>query len=329
MTGVVIGLLALFSIAWLSAASAAVRSVSRIWLRHWVEQHLQGAVRGEPYLDRPQSLLAVSSALSAGAVGILGATVGATVTGAGRLAAAALLGAVAVLIVGQAIPRAVGRHWAMSLAPILLPPLRTIERAMGRFVAARSSGGDGEADGRAAAVARARIEDLLREGELEGIGGHGEIAIITGVLDFGAKLVADVMTPRSAVFALASSTPPKELAARIAASGFSRVPVTGEGLDEVIGMVHVFDVLKAGGTRMPPVRPVAFAAATQRCSELLVAMQRQRVHLAVVRDDQQHTVGIVTLEDLLEELVGDISDEHDEPHDAAVVAGRATLMGAA
>jgi putative hemolysin len=88
-------------------------------------------------------------------------------------------------------------------------------------------------------------------------------------------------------------------------------------------MVHVFDVLKAGGDRLPPIRPVASATDGQRCTELLVEMQRKRLHLAIVRDAQGRTVGLVTLEDLLEELVGDISDEHDEPEHAVQGSGRA------
>lgn len=322
MIATLVGLAALLAVAWLSAASAAVRSVSRIWLRHWVEQQLQGAVRGEPYLDRPQSLLAISAVGIAMAVGVLGATLGASAAEPGlHLVVGLGCWGMALLALGQMIPRAVGRHWAMQLAPVLLPPLRALERAVGRLAAGPRDAGAAEHSGSTAS--RARIEDLLREGELEGIGAQGEIAIITGVLDFGAKLVGDVMTKREDVFTLSANTPPRDLAAAIAASGYSRVPITGAGIDDITGMVHVFDVLKAGGTRTPPLRAVAFATGTHRCSDLLVEMQRRRLHLAVVRDAENRTVGIVTLEDLLEELVGDISDEHDDVPAVAASAGTA------
>jgi putative hemolysin len=129
------------------------------------------------------------------------------------------------------------------------------------------------------------------------------------------------MTPRGEVFALDAATPPDELARRIAQAAYSRVPIYRGTLDDVVGMVHVFDVLKAAGEQVPPIRPVAFAAATSRCNDLLFAMLRARNHLAIVRGDGGHTVGIVTLEDLLEELVGDIRDEHDEPHPAPRAQG--------
>ena len=91
------------------------------------------------------------------------------------------------------------------------------------------------------------------------------------------------------------------------------MPLCDGGIDHIIGMAHVFDVLKAGRDVRPPVRPVAFAAPTKPCNEQLFEMLRARRHLAIVRDESGRTLGLVTLEDLLEELVGDIRDEHDEP----------------
>jgi putative hemolysin len=160
---------------------------------------------------------------------------------------------------------------------------------------------------------RDAIQDLLREGELEGIGEREEIAIISGVVEFSEKKVAETMRGRADIFAIDEDTPPHDLAIRIAAAGYSRVPVYRGPMDNVIGMVHAFDVLKSYGEAMPRIRPVAFAAPTDACNELLFRMLRSRLHLAIVRDLDQKVVGLVTLEDLLEELVGDIRDEHDEP----------------
>jgi CBS domain containing-hemolysin-like protein len=87
--------------------------------------------------------------------------------------------------------------------------------------------------------------------------------------------------------------------------------------------VHVFDIFKYSDADRPRIRPVAFARPTASCKELLFVMLRERKHLAVVRDDGGATLGIVTLEDLLEELVGDIRDEHDEPAPGAAVLSRA------
>jgi CBS domain containing-hemolysin-like protein len=90
------------------------------------------------------------------------------------------------------------------------------------------------------------------------------------------------------------------------------VPIYNGTLDTIVGMVHAFDVIKAHGEMPSTLRPVAFSAPNAPCNELLFRMLRVRQHLAIVQDAGR-TVGLVTLEDLLEELVGDIRDEHDEP----------------
>lgn len=308
-------LLALLLVSWLTAAATAVRSVSRIWLRHWAERQLGGSVT-EAYLAQPQRLLLASATMTALAVALAGSVLGARL---GRDPLAVVAGVVVTtlvfLLLGQLLPRAIGRHWASRLIPVLLPPLHVSEYLLGPLL--RSCG-------RLARLALSRqpeaeesprdgIQDLLREGELEGIGEPEEIEIITGVVEFGEKLLRDVMTPRTDVFALDAATPPHEMARAIARSGYSRVPIYRGSLDEIIGMVHVFDVLKVGGETKPFVHEVAHAPATKRCSEMLFEMLRGQRHLAVVIDEFGGTAGIVTLEDVLEELVGDIRDEHDDP----------------
>ncbi len=317
MTPVVGLVVLLVVVAWLTAAAAAVRSVSRIWLRHWVEQRLRGAAVAELYLERPQRLLLAASTGGALAVFLGGQVLATAWPGGTALTVARLLAAAfIVLVIGQLIPRALGRRWATRALPVLLPLLRLVGLLVAPlFVLARLARRLAGVEPEKAREANARedIEDLLREGELEGVGEHDEIAIITGVVHFGEKSLADVLTPRDDIFFLERDTPPAEFAARFAQSGYSRVPICDGGIDNIVGMAHVFDVLKAGGDGRPSVRPVAFAAPTKPCNEQLFEMLRARRHLAIVRDEGGRTLGLVTLEDLLEELVGDIRDEHDEP----------------
>jgi putative hemolysin len=144
-----------------------------------------------------------------------------------------------------------------------------------------------------------------------------EAAIISGVVQFGDKRAGDVMTPRSEIVAVDASLPQDELARRVAQSGYSRVPVYEGTLDTPVGMVHVFDLIKATGGRPLRWRPLAEASADTYCNELLGRMLRGQRHLALVRGADGTIVGLVSLEDLLEELVGDIRDEHDEPETPA------------
>lgn len=300
-------------IAWLVAASIGVRTVSRIWLRHWVEGRPAGFHVAERYLEGPARLLVAASAGSALAMVIAGALAAHRV-GVGRQAALSLAAvALIVLVVGHILPRAVARRWAAGLLPVLLPPVRLVELALApivmlnRVVERRLQRGRPQAD-----EERDGLEDLLREGELEGVGQREEIAIITGVVRFGEKMLKQVMTPRPDVFSLDDAVPPAEIARRIAESAYTRVPIThGNSLDSVVGMIHAFDILKMDDDRLP-IRPVPNASGDMRCNELLFRMLRAREHLAIVRSAEGATIGIVTLEDLLEELVGDIRDEHDE-----------------
>jgi len=317
-------LLALVIVAWLTAGAMAVRSVSRIWLRHWAERRLRGHVTVVTYLERPQRLLMAGSAGVAMTLLLAGIRIGTAENGVGLLVRLAIYAGVVVLL-GQLVPRAIGRRWSSSLVPVLLPVLRAAELVASPFVSLGSAfvrSADRRGSPHPAEPARDAIQDLLREGELEGIGEREEIAIISGVVQFGEKKVREVMTPREEVFALPDDTTPMAIAESIARSEYSRVPIYHGSIDHVVGMVHAFDVLKAGGDRMPPIRPVAFAPPETPCNELLFRMLKERLHIAIVRDETNWTFGLVTLEDLLEELVGDIRDEHDEP--AAPNAGSAS-----
>jgi putative hemolysin len=306
---------ALIVVAWLTAGSMAVRSVSRIWLRHWAERQLRGAAAAATYLERPHALLTAANAGVALALLVAGMMLGG-VSGGATLVWESLILAGIVVLGGQLLPRAVARRWPVEVAPFTLPVLRladVVTRPI--LVAGRTAAGlvVGRREQPPAASDRDAIQDLLREGELEGVGEHEEIAIISGVVDFSEKIVRDVMTPRSDLFALPDGVDPHTFASQIAQSRYSRVPIYHSTLDSIIGMVHAFDVIKAAGEATPAPRPVAYAAPTAPCNELLFRMLRERLYLAIVRDETGHTLGLVTLEDLLEELVGDIRDEHDEP----------------
>jgi putative hemolysin len=308
-------LVALGVVALLTAGGTAVRLVSRIWLRHWAERRLRGSVAAVTYLERPHRLLTAAGAGVALTLVVAGMSLGTTGGVSGVLLASIVFAGI-VVVVGQLIPRAIARRWPSAVAAATLPVLRTADvltmplvsvgRTTARLLVRRQPAAPAPEE-------RDPIQELLREGELEGIGEREEIAIISGVVEFSEKVVKDVMTPRSDMFALPDGVDPHTLAAQIAQSRYSRVPIYHGTLDQIIGMVHAFDVIKTRGNVTERLRPVTFSAPGAPCNELLFRMLRERVHLAIVRDESGHALGLVTLEDLLEELVGDIRDEHDEP----------------
>lgn len=309
----------LMLVATLTAAAAALRSVNRIWLRHWVEERLAGGARTSLSVEDVHRLLLAAST----GVALVAFATGAAIGTRWAITRTALLeqlviAALLVLVVGQLIPRAIGRRWATALVPALVPGLRALATMLEPLMRparalANANSPPADVSGTSETAERETLEDLLRESELEGVGDPRENAIISDVVDFTEKRAADMMTPRAEIFALDKSLPPAELSGMIAQAKYSRVPITDGGIDQVVGMLHAFDVFKWRGEGAPPIRQVMFVPATLGATDLLFKLLRERIHLAIVQDAAQKTVGLLTLEDLLEEVVGDIHDEHDEP----------------
>jgi putative hemolysin len=266
-------LVALIIVAWLTASGMAVRSVSRIWLRHWAERRLRGSEAAMNYLERPQRLLAAAGTGVAVTLMFAGMIIGASDDTMRVVTNVIVYGAIVILL-GQLVPRAIARRWPSALAPILLPVLQVTAAAMTPvanfgawlarpWISRHAPERDTERD---------PIQDLLREGELEGIGERSEIAIISGVVEFSEKRVREVMTARADIFALPQAIDAHELGEQIARAGYSRVPIYRQTLDDADGMVHVFDVLKALGESFPPKRPLASATPVAPGTELLFRM---------------------------------------------------------
>src|SRR5690606_27566501 len=164
------------------------------------------------------------------------------------------------------------------------------------------------------------IEALTREGNASGVHVDDEYAMVGGVMSFAERPIREVMTARTDVVGVSADADRGEVLRTFAESGYTRLPVYRDSLDEIIGMVHAFDLFKLESEDPIPVRPVVHAPETRSAADLLIDMQHQRRHLAVVIDEFGGTAGLVTLEDLLEALVGEIADEDDAEESAAPVA---------
>lgn len=204
-----------------------------------------------------------------------------------------------LVVVGDLLPRFVGRRRPRSLAYHLAPLLSAAHAVGARFV---DTAGE--------------VED--EEHPEEGDDGEEEIELITSVLEFSETVVREVMVPRPDMVVVQATTGLAELTDLVEEHGFSRFPVAGEGVDDIVGLVIVKDllpVLVAGEVPSSVVefmRPIDAVPETKRVSDLLRDMQASRTHLALVVDEYGGTAGLVTIEDLLEELVGEIVDEYDD-----------------
>ncbi len=160
-----------------------------------------------------------------------------------------------------------------------------------------------------------------------------ERAMLLNLLNFGELRVDDVMVPRADVVAVELSTPVGEVVSVVREAGHSRLPVFRGTLDDIAGMVHVRDLLRLWGSNDPSaldevVRRVLFVPPSMRVRDLLLQMRAARIHMAMVVDEYGGTDGLVTIEDLVEEIVGEIHDEHDSEEPPLLVEGRRGVIEA-
>jgi CBS domain containing-hemolysin-like protein len=183
---------------------------------------------------------------------------------------------------------------------------------------------------------REQIEDVIDEAEEESDDRRGssvvgdlspiERKMLRNLLHFGEQTVDDVAVPRGEIIAIAESASFDEVVAIFADAGHSRLPVYRETLDEVVGMIHVKDVFAVLAAKTPPpplidlIRQPLYVPQSMDALDLLADMRAQRTHLAIVIDEYSGTEGLVTIEDLVEEIVGEIEDEHDDEPTALFTA---------
>ena len=169
------------------------------------------------------------------------------------------------------------------------------------------------------------VEALIEAGEEEGILEESDRELVRSVVEFGDKLVREVMTPRPRMFAVPGETTLEEFLRMLETEDYSRVPVYKGSLDHITGIVFAHDLLRIHDeeTRTRTVadiqRPAAFVPETKRVNELLREMQRAKQHMDIVIDEYGGVAGLVTIEDLIEEIVGAITDEHETEEAEAVM----------
>ena len=162
------------------------------------------------------------------------------------------------------------------------------------------------------------VLEMVAEGQANGDIEQEEREMIAGVIEFADKVTREVMTPRTDIAWIREDASLVEAAQLSERTGYSRLPVCEEDLDHVVGIVYVKDVVSALGAGGPQLtagqvarKPVPVVPESKKIAEVLSLMQRKRLHMAIVIDEYGGTAGLVTIEDLLEEIFGEIRDEHD------------------
>jgi len=162
------------------------------------------------------------------------------------------------------------------------------------------------------------MDALLEAGEEEGILEESDRELVRSVVEFGDKVVREVMTPRPEIYAVEGSMTLEHFTAALEENIYSRVPVFAGMLDNITGIVFAHDLLQIADTEAGTLtvaqlqKPAAFVPETKKVNELLREMQREKQHMRVVIDEYGGVAGLITIEDLIEAIIGNIADEHDE-----------------
>ena len=266
---------------------------------------------------------ACSVGLGALAVG-LAVKVGRSPQAFQTVALATVVAATALLVLGQLVPRVLGRRFpattAMLAIPLvhvlhwlLWPAVVAVERGS-RFLSSRLGGSESSER----TFTSDEIEYLIERGARQGTIDEVREELLSSVLEFADRVVREIMVPRTRMVAIDRDAPPDEILRIVTENPYSRMPVYRGSVDEVLGVLLVRELIPelAGGSRaLPPLekhlRTPLFVPEQMKISRLLREMQRRKIHMAVVVDEFGGTAGIVTLEDVIEEIVGEIQDEAD------------------
>ncbi len=241
------------------------------------------------------------------------------------VAVATAIATVVVLFFGEILPKTMGKRHPVRVSLATLPAVRAlcwvmwpVSAATTRAASAVVKAFGGGAGGPSPGVTSEEIEYLIEMGTREGVLDEVKEELLNSVLEFADRVVKEIMIPRTRMVAVDRAAPPEELVRIVTENPFSRMPVFEGSVDNVVGILMVRDIVHE--LRQGPIsvvkleghlKPPFFVPEQMKISRLLKEMQRRHVHLAIVVDEFGGTAGIVTLEDVLEEIVGEIQDEGD------------------
>lgn len=313
--------------AFFSAAETALTGVSRIRLRTLVEGGNQRAKLVEELKARPQRLLAtilVGNNIANIAASALFTALIIQLVGPGQaITIATLVLTLVILVFGEIAPKSIAAHNPEGVSYRVAQPVRWLMRLMGplvwlltlisgSLVRLLGTSARGSED-----VTEEEIRTLVNVGEELGVIEGEESRMIHSVLELTDTPVRNVMVPRTAITAIESTITYEELISVIRREGYSRLPVYDSDIDNIIGLLHVKDVCALSDEErqcfdlLQLLRPTIYVLETKHSGLVLRELQKHRVYMAIIIDEYGGTAGLVTIEDLIEEIVGEIVDEYD------------------
>ena len=232
-----------------------------------------------------------------------------------------VLASVLIMVFGEIVPKVIFRAQADTLVRFIALPLRVLHIALRPLIVIADSASkqlirliSSETEDPSSIYRRQDVERIVQE--LRDSGGNGDLdqedsEILHNVLELSNKRVKESMVPRIDIEAVEKGTSIEEISQLFISSGHSKLPVYKDSIDDVIGVVYAYDLFNRPKTVQEILRPIKLVPYTKKSKDLLAEFRQENLSVAIVLDEYGGTAGMVTIEDVLEELVGDIQDEHD------------------
>ena len=330
IVGIIIVALLLLFAGFLAGSESALNSISRVWIDDLGDRKPKLAQRLSKVLAQPAKytnvMLLVRKACE------LSATVFVTqsiMTPDANLLIRMVLVIVIMVVLSYVVvgvgPRTLGKQHAMKWAPAATLVADILARTLGPLTRLLIAIGNGLTPGRGFKqgpfTSEAELRDLVDQARESGLVEESEREMIHSVFDLGETLVRELMVPRTDMVYIEGNKTLRQGLSLALRSGYTRIPVIDENLDNVVGIAYVKDLARrvhenreAENTENVSeiLRVATFVPETKTAAELLKEMQRDQIHMAVVIDEYGGTAGLITIEDILEEIVGEIADEYDK-----------------
>ncbi|MEG1256840.1 hemolysin family protein [Clostridium sp.] len=323
---VIVLILLILSSSFFSASETSLMSISKIRVRHMVDEKVNGATNIKKLIDDPSNLLAsvlVGNNIVNIASSSLATVIAIDLIGSKGVAVSTMLMTIIVLIFGEIIPKTLASQNSEKISLAVAKPILIIEKIFKPVVilAIKTSNFfiklfGGKIHGNKPFITEDELKTIVDVSEEEGILKFEEKEMIHNVFQFGDLYVKDVMVQRVDITALDIDDSLDWVLSVAKEEGFSRLPVYLDTIDNIVGILNVKDILfiedTSTFTLKDYMREITYTYEFRKATELFKDMNKQRQHMVIVLDEYGGTVGIVTIEDLIEEIVGDISDEYDD-----------------
>ncbi|NLX12856.1 MAG: HlyC/CorC family transporter [Phycisphaerales bacterium] len=344
MSGLLLGVILLLIVLWATTANLVVRHFSRVDLTEHLEKKGKGHLVQRLMEHRNELLFLLPLVRLSAILGLIlliahyfnlepATDPSMTSTELGlKYLSIYLASMVLIVVFGVAVPNAWARYageefLAFSIGPLLvlrwlLYPLAVFQHLVDGIVRRLAGVPNGDDEEDEADQIEKEILGVISEGEMSGAVHEEDADMLESVIELRDTNVGQIMTPRTEIFALPSTATLGEAKALILAEGHSRIPIYGDNIDDIKGVLYAKDLLNLDEhTLFDPLqlmRKVPFVPETKRVPDLLKELREKKVHLAIVLDEYGGTAGLVTIEDIIEEIVGEIEDEYETSEPEAI-----------